>query len=282
MFSRILFALAFSVIVPNALVAEPIHDAATGGDAELVRRLLIEGTPVDQFDTTDSFGRPTTALYRATMAGRIDVVDLLLEAGADPTLRADDSRSVLHPMQVAAKFGRVEILQKFLDQGADPNAPGKESTALHLALKSEKPDVANRLLDAGALPGVEQPSIVGKLAAGDPERGREVFVSTCRYCHREPRQDEKPTAKDRIASLWDIVGREIASLEGAIYSDALMDIDGVWTYDRLNSFVALPGGFVPGTLMEYYLHYTPPDEQGRIDLISYLRTLSDDPVPLPE
>lgn len=58
-------------------------------------------------------------------------------------------------------------------------------------------------------------------------------------------------------------------------------VDGVWTYDRLNSFIALPGGFVPGTMMEP-VNYASPDEQGRIDLIAYLRTLSENPMPLPD
>ena len=280
MHPRTALMLTCLLTAPSLLVAEPIHEAATSGDVEAVRRLLDEGTPVDQFDTTDNYGRPTTALYRATMAGRVEVVKVLLNAGADPTLRADDSRSVLNPLQVAAKFGRADILQMFLDQGADPNAPGKEATPLHLALKTQKDDIVRLLLEAGASERVEQPSIAGKLKGADLERGQEIFVSTCQYCHRVPRADDLPTGKDRIASLWDVVGRDIASLEGAIYSDALKAVEGTWTYDRLNSFIALPGGFVPGTMMEYYLHYTPPDEEERIDLIAYLRTMSDHPASL--
>ena len=160
--------------------------------------------------------------------------------------------------------------------------PGKEATPLHLALKSQKDDVVQLLYKAGALAQLEQPSIAKKLATGDPDRGEEIYVSTCQYCHRVPRADDMPTGKDRIASLWDIVGRDIASLEGSIYSDALKAVEGTWTYDRLNSFIALPGGYVPGTIMEYYLHYTPPDAQGRIDVIAYLRTKSDDPEPIPK
>jgi cytochrome c len=216
------------------------------------------------------------------MAGRVEVAELLLDAGADPTLRSPDSHSVLHPLQVAAKFGRTEILQMLLDRGADPNAPGKESTALHAATTSRKPEIVQILLDAGALPRIEQPSIEARLSEGDPERGRQIFAETCRYCHLEPRPGDTPGSKDRIASLWDVVGREIASLQGTIYSDAMQATDGVWTFDRLNSLIALPGGFVPGTMMEYPLHYTPPDEPGRIDVIAYLRTLSDNPVPLPD
>ncbi len=138
MFSRILIALAVLVATPDILAAEPIHDAAASGEVEAVRRLLDLGTSVDQFDTTGGFGRPTTALYRATIAGRTEVVEFLLQADADPTLRADDSRSVLNPMQVAAKFGREEILRMFLDRGADPDAPGKEATPLPQRIADRK------------------------------------------------------------------------------------------------------------------------------------------------
>lgn len=127
-------------IAASPILAEPIHDAAVRGDAETVRQLLAEGTPVDQFDTTDPYGQKTTALFKATMAGRTEVIELLLDAGANPTLLPPDGKSDLHPLQVAAKAGRTDILQMFLDRGADPNAPGKQAAALHEALESRKAD----------------------------------------------------------------------------------------------------------------------------------------------
>lgn len=264
-------------LFPISLAAEPIHEAAASGDVITIERLLGEGIPVDQFDTTDPYGRRTTALYRATMAGRAEVVKLLLEAGADPTLRFPNSHSLIHPLQVAAKFGRAEILDMFLENGADPNAPGIDSTALHVATVSNKPEIVDRLIEAGALPHVEQPSIASLVSGGDPERGQQLYVESCRRCHDTPRPEEQAAAKDRVASLWGIVGREIASEENTIYSDAIKAVEGVWTLDRLNSMIALPGGFVPGTIMVHPKYTPPSDERDRVDLISYLRTLSDNP-----
>jgi cytochrome c len=274
---RLVFISAVVAVTASTIVAEPIHDAAVRGDAAAVQRLLAEGTPVDQFDTTDPYGRKTTALLMATMAGRIEVIELLLDAGADPTLRSSDGPAAPHPLQVAARAGRNDILTMFLDRGADPNAPGNDAATLHGALVSRKPETVQLLLDAGALPRIEQPSIASRLSAGDPDRGQEIFVENCRACHNQPR----PNTPGSLPNLWDIVGRDIASLEGVIYSDAMKAIDGDWTYDRLNSFIALPGGFAPGTSMTP-LNYNPPDEQSRIDLIAYLRTLSEDPMPLPD
>jgi ankyrin repeat protein len=155
----------------STISAEPIHDAAVDGDVETVRQLLAEGTSVDQFDTTDRYGRKTTALFKATMAGRIEVIEVLLEAGANPTLRSSDGPPAPHPLQVAAMAGRNDILQMFLDRGADPNTPDNYAAALHGAVASRKPETVQLLLDAGALPRIEQPSIASRLSSGDPDRG---------------------------------------------------------------------------------------------------------------
>ena len=53
---------------------------------------------------------------------------------------------------------------------------------------------------------------------------------------------------------------------------------GVWDYERLNTYVADPTGYVPGGEM---FQGIVADHQDRVNLIAYLRMLSDDPVPLP-
>ncbi|MCF6113926.1 c-type cytochrome [Mesorhizobium muleiense] len=54
--------------------------------------------------------------------------------------------------------------------------------------------------------------------------------------------------------------------------------EGVWTYEDLNKFLLEPMLTTPGVYME-----VPgvSDETERVDLIAYLRTLSDKPNPLP-
>jgi cytochrome c len=53
---------------------------------------------------------------------------------------------------------------------------------------------------------------------------------------------------------------------------------GKWTFDDLNQFIANPKGFVPGTAMGFA---GIPKDTERADLIDYLRTLAEKPVPLP-
>lgn len=75
------------------------------------------------------------------------------------------------------------------------------------------------------------------------ERG----FSRCAICH-----SSEPGAGHGVGpNLHGIVGREIASHEDFFYSDALASIDGSWTADRLDAFLADPAAFAPGTTMGF-------------------------------
>ena len=65
---------------------------------------------------------------------------------------------------------------------------------------------------------------------------------------------------------------------GFNFSAALKGKGGTWTYDDLNKFIANPKGFVPGTAMGFA---GIQKDSERADVIAYLRTLSDNPAPLP-
>src|SRR6266403_3180544 len=65
---------------------------------------------------------------------------------------------------------------------------------------------------------------------------------------------------------------------GFNFSAAMKAKSGTWTYDDLNKFIANPKGFVPGTAMGFA---GIPKDSERADVIAYLRTLSDNPAPLP-
>jgi cytochrome c len=50
-------------------------------------------------------------------------------------------------------------------------------------------------------------------------------------------------------TLWGVVGRPIASVQGFDYSAALRKLDGDWTPERLDRFLTSPQSYAPGTLM---------------------------------
>ena len=65
---------------------------------------------------------------------------------------------------------------------------------------------------------------------------------------------------------------------GFNFSAAMKGKGGTWTFDDLNKFLASPKGFVPGTAMGFA---GIPKDSERADVIAYMATLADKPVPLP-
>ncbi|HEV7410890.1 MAG TPA: c-type cytochrome [Bradyrhizobium sp.] len=65
---------------------------------------------------------------------------------------------------------------------------------------------------------------------------------------------------------------------GFNFSAAMKGKGGTWTFDDLNKFIASPKGFVPGTAMGFA---GISKDSERADVIAYLATLADKPVPLP-
>lgn len=120
----------------------------------------------------------------------------------------------------------------------------------------------------------EGPDLATLLAAADPSRG-EGGARACASCHTFVEGGANGTGPN----LWNIVGRPVASHEGFTrYSSALQEYGGNWTFERLDAFLQSPRNTVPGTGMSF--GGIRRDTQ-RADMLAYLRTLSNNPEPLP-
>ena len=75
-----------------------------------------------------------------------------------------------------------------------------------------------------------------------------------------------------------MVGRKIASAPDFTYSSALQGKEGEWTYDKLNEFLTSPKAFAPGTKMTF-VGLKKPEQRAAV--IAYLRSITDNPPPLP-
>src|ERR1700692_1828086 len=132
----------------------------------------------------------------------------------------------------------------------------------------------------------EAPEGGAKEAAAPPSEPIEKLLQTasvekgaaaakkCAACHTF----EKGGPNRVGPNLFGIVERARATEAGFNYSAAMKGKGGKWTYDDLNKFIANPKGFVPGTAMGFA---GIPKDSERADVIAYLRSLSDNPVPLP-
>jgi cytochrome c len=132
-------------------------------------------------------------------------------------------------------------------------------------------DDAGDVADAEA---VDEPSIAVLLASADASAGQAI-TRQCTACHVFDEGGD-----NRVGPyLWDVVGRDVASVSGFSYSAALQGVEGEWTFEALDGFLADPRGWAPGTSMSYAGLRSATD---RANLIAYLREQSNDPAPLPE
>ncbi|MFL6846280.1 MAG: c-type cytochrome [Allosphingosinicella sp.] len=119
----------------------------------------------------------------------------------------------------------------------------------------------------------EQPAAF-YLASADPAKGEQVFKK-CTACHTAAKGGPNGTGPD----LWGVVGQPIGHhAAGFSYSPALSGKGGNWSWDNLFTWLKSPRDFAPGTKMTFAGLSKPED---RANVIAYLNTQSDSPLPLP-
>ena len=114
------------------------------------------------------------------------------------------------------------------------------------------------------------------LASANVAEGQNI-AKKCLQCHIL----DKGGANKQGPHLWDVVNRPIAHVEDFTYSPGAQEMGKIgkkWDYQDLNAFLHKPKDFIKGTKMAFV---GVKKTQDRANLIAYLRTLSDNPVPLP-
>jgi len=93
----------------------PIIPACAKGNVKLVLSLLKQGHSVD---AGDALG--WTALHEASNYGHVDIVNVLLDHGADINNRGGPCCEGITPLHDAAACGHLEVIDCLLDRGANP------------------------------------------------------------------------------------------------------------------------------------------------------------------
>ena len=147
---------------------------------------------------------------------------------------------------------------------------GGEGEELHLAYCCVELEGG----DASAEAEAEAPPDLGTLLASASATGGERRAALCKSCHTF----EQGGANGAGPNLWNVVGRDVASVSGFSYTSALQGFGGAWTYERLDEYLRNSQEYVPGTSM---VQRFARDDQ-RADILAYLQTLSANPVSFPE
>ena len=126
----------------------PIHYAVDGGSLEVLDLLVKAGATLELPDVTGQ-----TALKRAAEAEAIDVARWLLEKGADVNGSDPTGGTSIH---TAARKGNPELVRLLAKHGADlDDRTITGETALHIAATNAERETVRALLDHGADPGVK-------------------------------------------------------------------------------------------------------------------------------
>ncbi len=102
-------------------------------------------------------------------------------------------------------------------------------------------------------------------ADGDPVAGKVIFQRTCQNCH------SVEIGVNKIGpSLWNVVGRQPASVPDFNYSDGMKANKIPWEASSLDTYLADPRGDVHGVKMFFK---GLAEAKDRADVIAYLQTL---------
>jgi cytochrome c len=171
-----------------------------------------------------------------------------------------------------AILGTNVLISEIYPDGKTSGHGGERKEIVVVEVQQPEPPADAAKKEAAAEAPPEQ-TVLALLAAAKPEDG-ESAAKKCAACH----SFDKGGANLVGPNLYDIVGRAIGGVDGFNYSAALKGKGGEWTYESLDGFLKNPKEYIPGNKMAFA---GLKKAEERAALISYLRSLSEAPKPLP-
>jgi ankyrin repeat protein len=153
---------------PAERAASALVTAARSGDVEKLKKELAEsGVNVNAPDSAG--GR--TALHWAAKEGKVEIIPLLLEKGADVNVK---DRAGKTPLCIAAESGKADAVKMLLAAKSDVNAKDRlDGTPLMWAAALGTPETVALLIDAGATVNVTDKNgltpLLWAAGIGDPK-----------------------------------------------------------------------------------------------------------------
>lgn len=157
------------------------------------------------------------------------------------------------------------IAGNFADILYHPNLKAKSGYTVELTSTSESSSAQNKEIEV-------QIDVIALLAKANVENGANL-VKKCTMCH-----DFTEGGPNRVGpNMWNVVGNKKGHRGDFQYSKALLEKGGTWNYEDLYHMINKPNSFIPGTKMNFVGFKKPEDVA---DVIAYLRTLSNSPIPI--
>lgn len=112
------------------------------------------------------------------------------------------------------------------------------------------------------------------LQKASADNGQAAFKK-CTTCHNAEKGGKNGTGPN----LYGVIGRPIGSKEGFGYSEAFKKHGGTWDLESIASYIYGPKAYIPGNKMSFV---GDADLSDLADVVAFLRSRSDNPVPLPQ
>jgi cytochrome c len=170
--------------------------------------------------------------------------------------------AVLFTLMITVGLG---ILSEIVFHQAAPDKPGYELA-----------EAAPAAGEGGAAPAAKEEPLGVLLASASVEKGQAQFKK-CAGCHTIDKDGKNGTGPN----LYGVLGGPTAHKSDFAYSPAikaLHDQGMTWTPENFVHFITSPQAFAKGTKMSF-----PglPKAQDRADLLAFVHSKSDNPIPLP-
>ena len=156
-----------------------LFEAIENGDIGQVWRLIQDRNQIDQLDATTEL----TALALAAEAGSVEIVRMLLAAGADP-----DQGGLTTPLEAAVVEGHVEVTRALLEASANVNQTVEDGfSPLMTAAATGNIQLVRLLLTAGGRPRAKNQLGDTAISLAEAE-GYDTIARTLREWRR-PKKD---------------------------------------------------------------------------------------------
>lgn len=138
---KVVLMLCIAFCVAGSLWASDINNAIKKNDLKMINKLVT--AHADLLDKKSENGM--TPLCYASLEGKLDIVDFLLEKGADPLIGDNEGSQSLHN---AAVGGHLDVVKRLMKAGITPDLQDDNGVnALHFALNYRRFQVADYLID---------------------------------------------------------------------------------------------------------------------------------------